>query len=393
MFSTMQNQRKAQELVEQAKNLVREADARFEELREKLQSRIGSIDAIRSNLVGKTLEMFRHRFEKIENEPEIELAPVAPESVAQQAQVFFERAEVEPVRIGDAGSGKGGAFFGSLIVTVLVLLAVWVVGAVMTHQPLQPETLLDPDKLNTILTWAGGGALPGRVGDPMIGIGVAALLAIIVWMVTWSIMMGKASRKNLAVAEAAYAAAEGYRDEKERYSEAAETLEKELASLQDVLETCDIYLQEYNAVLQRILHTEGSDYETYKVHSKEVIGRAASCALAAVPLLNIAVVTTEGRPSMQLRKAVEEGEKVVVALVEEHAILIPDMTVVEEEAVPMEEAKEETEPEMEEEAGTSVEETPSSAEEDDATVQPEENTPSSSAENVSEEHSKQSSVH
>ena len=320
MFSTMQNQKKAEELIQDAKNMIAAIDEKFQKAKERLEKKVAEIDAIRSQVTKQTLARFRKRFESIENENPIELTPVAETPFSEQLQPLYEKADVEPVEVRDVKGGKGGAFFVSLIAALVTVAAALVIGAVGTGQPLVKETFTDIPKIEKILTWLSGGAFNPDMGNPAFGAVVLGIAAIAAWMITWSIMMGKAAKRNLETAEAIYNEAENYHSKKTRYTDAMDALVEELDAFEKILETCDIYMQEYNAVLQRIIHTEGTDYEAYRNVSKDIVNRAAECAEALVPLLNIAIVTTEGTPSKQLSDAIAHGERIVLALMEERPI-------------------------------------------------------------------------
>ncbi|WP_456383022.1 hypothetical protein [Hydrogenimonas sp.] len=320
MFSTMQNQKKAEELIEDAKRMISAIDEKFEKKKEKLEKKISEIDAIRSNLIARTLGRFRKRFETIENEQPIELPPIAETPLSAQLEHLYKKADIPPVKIKDVGGGKGSAFFVSLIAAILTVVAALGIGAVGTGQPLVKETFVDMAHLEKILIWLSGGAFDPNMGNPAFGAVVLAIAAIAAWSITWSIMMGKTAKRNLESAKATYAEAEEYHEKRNRYAETIETLTEELALFENILQTCDIYMQEYNAILQRIIFTEGTDYDAYRNVSKDTVKRAAECAESLIPLLNIAIVTTEGTPSQQLSHAIEHGRRIVAALLEERAI-------------------------------------------------------------------------
>ncbi|WP_201351801.1 hypothetical protein [Hydrogenimonas urashimensis] len=329
MFSTMQHQKRAEELIDDAKNLVSSIDERFAKAKERLEKKLAEIDALRSQLIKQTLAKFRKRFESIENEPAIELTPVAEAPLGEQLQPLYEKSDIEPVEIKDVRGGKGGAFFVSLLAALLTVAVALLIGAVGTGQPVAKETFTDILRLEKILAWLSGGAFDPDMGSPVFGIVVLAIAAIAAWMIAWSIMMAKSARRNLQTAEGIYGEAEKYHEVKNRYAQALDELADELDKLGKILETCDIYMQEFNAVLQRIIHTEGSDFEAYRNPSKDAVKRATECAEALIPLLNIAIVTTEGTPSRQLSDAITHGEKIVLALMENHPM--PKMETSEQE--------------------------------------------------------------
>lgn len=336
MFSTMHNQKRAEELIEDAKELIASIDETFINARERLKKKISEIDTTRLRLIKQTLAKFRERFETIENENPIELTPVSERALAEQLQSLYEKADIEPVEIKEVRRGKGGAFFASLIAVVVMAAAALIIGAVGTGQPLAPETFMDISRLEKILTWLSGGAFDPQMGSPLFGAVGLGIAVIAVWMITWSIMMGKAARRNLAIAEEVHAEAEKYHQKKAHYTDAIGRLLEELDALENILYTCDIYMQEFNAILQRIIHTEGRDFEAYKNSSKDIVKRAAECEESLVPLLNIAIVTSEGTPSKQLSMAISNGERLVLALIEERPIPAPEELVsVSEEAPTM----------------------------------------------------------
>ncbi|WP_456452464.1 hypothetical protein, partial [Hydrogenimonas sp.] len=320
MFSTMHNQKKAESLIAQARNAIDEADARFHEAKERLHKRIAEIDGVRSHFVRKSLAKFRELFGEMENEEPIELAPVSERPFSEQLQTLFEKSELEPVAIENVKRGKGGAFFTSLVATLVTVAVALVIGAVGAGLPLAPETFTQTPKLVRILEWLGGGFVAPHYANFLFGAGGLLLAALASWTIAWSIAMGKAARRNLAKAEAVFEKASAYAEKRGAYSDAIETLANDLQRLEKVFDTCDIFMQEFNASLRRILHVEGHDYRSFKPASQATVDRAAACAQSVVPILNLAIVTSEGTPSSQLEHAIAHGEKIVAALIEEKEI-------------------------------------------------------------------------
>ncbi|WP_457595899.1 hypothetical protein [Hydrogenimonas sp.] len=317
MFSTLHNQRRAEALVAEAKEAVASAREAFEEAKEALHAKLVPLDERRGHLAQKSLHRFRELFAKIENEPPVELGPVSESPFSWQIQSHLEDHAVEPVAIEEVKSGKAGAFFGSLIATLVTFVVAMAVGAVGSGLGLSPDTFTDKYKILHILEWFGGGAWHVLWANPLIGAAGLAAALLAVWLISWSIFMGKAARRNLARAEASHARALEYAQKLRQRADNFRALADELARLTDILETCDIYMQEFNATLRRIRHTEGDDYSRYKEASKAIVRRSARCASALIPMLNIALVTTEGAPSSQLARALERGDALVAALVEE----------------------------------------------------------------------------
>jgi len=333
MFSTMSRQKKAEELVKEAQTEVSQADSAFETAKQKLQEEVAKIDKIRNHLIQQTMRQFHQLFETIRNEPAIELAPPSETTIAQQLEPLYRKSEIPPVVIDNVKGGKGGAIFLALLAVVATVAAALGIGAVALGLPLKPETFMQLPQVEKILAWLGGGAYDLTLANPLYGaIGLGAAV-IAVWLIVYSIAMGKAAGNNLKKAEKAFDEAKTYAEEKRRYASSMETLAEALEKLARDYETFDIFLEEFNATLRRILHTEGEDYNNYRPLSQEKVRRAAECTAAMMPLLSIAVVTTEGDPSWQLLNTLPQTESLRSALVEEKPCVHVNVSAKEEEKV------------------------------------------------------------
>ncbi|WP_457598775.1 hypothetical protein [Hydrogenimonas sp.] len=348
MFSSLKNQKKAEELIEEARRLIAETDDRARGARERLERTVAEIDKLRNHLSKNTLKRFHDLFFRIEGAEPIELVDVPERPFSAQAEELTERLDaVEPVEIGGAKRGKLSAVFGSLSAALVTLVVAVVVAAVATGVPLDPQTLQSPDTARKILTWIGGGAFGYADASPLFGgVGLAAAV-LAAGLIVWSILMAKSSGNNLAEAKNSFADAQTYHERKEHYISAMDALSEALERLGEILETIDIFMQEDNAVLRRILHTEGRDFQRYKEGSKERVVRAAHCAEAVAPMLSITIVTSEGEPSEQLTDTLQKGSLYRDALVAEEPLP-------ERESAASKEKKEEEKPSLAIETGESL---------------------------------------
>ncbi len=317
MFSSLQKQKKAESLVEAAKNAVSEADARFIRARERLLESLERLDKTRSRLIQETIPLFLERYESFEREKPISLTPLADESFGPQVRMLYERIAIEPVQIATADRGKTGALLAAVTGVAVALIFALIVAAVGTGAPLAIATFTQPDHLSKMLAWLGGGAFNMPWASPWLGALGLITAAVTIWLVIWSMRMGQKARRNLAAAQKSFEAAEEYAARKEAFAERAENLTEKITDLEEILCTCEIYMDEYNATLRRILHTEGKDFEKLKETSRKLLSRAAACEEALIPLLNIAIVTSDGAPSDTLETAIVEGQNLVEALLDE----------------------------------------------------------------------------
>ncbi|BBG66573.1 hypothetical protein NNO_1870 [Hydrogenimonas sp.] len=318
MFSTLQKQKRAESLIEEARHIIEETDEKCALARERLEKRVAVADNFRNRLARKILKRFHDLFFKIEGAPAVEMADIPERPFAAQLHDLTERIdEIETPEISAAKKGKLKAVAASVAAAFITVLAALAAAFVATGTPPDQQIFTDPSTIEKLLLWIGGGALGYPDASPLLGGGGLAVAALAAALITWSILMSKSSGRNLMEAESSHADAENYRDRKEHFISSMERLDSEISELGDILETFDVFLQEYNAVIRRILYTEGAEFENYKESSRKLLSRAAVCAEALVPILNITVVTMEGTPSEQLSEALERGRAFRKALIED----------------------------------------------------------------------------
>ncbi len=317
MFSTIHKQKKAEELIEEARRIVEETDEKGALAKERLEKSVAEADTLRNRLARVTIKRFRDLFFKIDGAEPVELADISEHPFGAQLQSLTDRLdEIEPVEIAAAKRGKLKAVTASVAAALITVAAAFAIALIATGTPLDPQTLTDPETLRKLLVWIGGGAFDYPGASEVWGAAGTAAAALAAALTTWSLLMAKSSGRNLSEAQKSHADAESYRDRKERYISSMQRLDGELSEFKEIMETFDIFLQEYKAVMKRILHTEGMDFEKYREESKKSVKRAAACAEAVVPILNITIVTSEGEPSKQLSEALEKGRSFRMALIE-----------------------------------------------------------------------------
>ena len=185
---------------------------------------------------------------------------------------------------------------------------------------MDPQIIATPETLQKLLVWIGGGAFDYHAASALLGAAGITTAAVAAALITWSLLMAKSSGRNLSEAENSHADAENYRDRKEHFISSMDKLNSEISEFKEILETFDIFLQEYNAAIRRILYTEGRDFESYKERSRKTVSRAAACAQALVPILNITITTSDGSASEQLFEALEKGKLFREALIHEEVL-------------------------------------------------------------------------
>ena len=376
MFSAIEHQNRAEKLVQQAVEKVSQSDETFLKSREELLKTAERVDTIKKALIQKSRELLQRLYETFEgterHDPQNE-----PPSSRAEAVALIDRLSCEPVKIENINKGKGGSSFIALLVTLIALATALAGGAVAVGLPLKPETFTNPDNIMKILTFIGGDFYYPSYGHPYVGIALLVLLALVVWLMAKGFSMGKTAKKNLAKAQTVKANADNYCQNRLEARAQISALQEALSQYANLLETCDIYSDEYNATVRRIIHVEGNDYDKLRAPSKTVIERAVTCAKAVTPLVAVSIVEEETTvPSPTLTQAIEQAQHVVAALVEERDIPMPfiETTVIEaKEEHPFNETEAQTQAEASQEhAEISPQEETRQKEENTAPQTPEE---------------------
>lgn len=323
MFSTLKNQSKATELIQKAHETIEEATARIDRAKERFVEAVSRSDNIRERIGKKSIVKFQNLLKRMRNEPPAELPPLSDTLFIEQSEPLIEMAETKTPAVARLAKKKGWALFLSFFTAVLTVGVAFLIAALATGKPLKIETFTQKESIEAMLRWIGGGAYDPSIGNTVygaIGLGLAALAAA---LIVWSMVMSGTSKRNLKNAEASLLAIENYADET---TDAAETMEY-LASLLEKyykdMEICDSFINEFNASLERILLTEGEDYDKLSDASKQALSRAIDTVTSVIPLLNITILTTENGVSGQLENAVKEAENCVRKLLKESGVEMP----------------------------------------------------------------------
>ncbi|BDY13367.1 hypothetical protein [Hydrogenimonas cancrithermarum] len=320
MFSTMHNQSRASELIERARSAIESASKQIKEAKDRLVEEISKSDSVKERLSKKSLTRFQKLAKELHNEPPLEITPVSETLFIEQAEPLLRQSEAEPPQIVQLRQKKGGAFFAALFAALVTVAAALLIGALGTALPLTLDTFSDPNAIERILAWIGGGAFDPEIANPLWGAAGLAVAAITAALITWSITLSKTARHNLDIAESLESEAEAYGHAMRETAETMEEVAEALRKYRQDLEICDAFVNEFNASIQRILLTEGNDFEAFKPASKRLIERASEAVTAMIPLLNIAILTTENRAAEQLLHAVEALHELVENLIEERPL-------------------------------------------------------------------------
>jgi len=317
LFSTIQNQSKANELIERAKEIIENTKERIREAKEKLLEEAGKNDSIKERLNKNGLNKFQELIKKIKNEDSANVTTISITQFCEQIKPLVEKSNIEPLSIIELKQKKASTLFASFFMSLISIVLVVSIGAFATGVTITPETFTDMKVWQNILAWIGGGAYNPEIANPVWGIAALVFIAIVVGITTWSIMLSKTSKENLKISESMLEDAESYENKMNDIIEKMQNLTLSLQDYRKNLEIYDAYINEFNAIIHRILLTEGDDFENFKPASKAQIERATITVSAIIPHLNIAIITTDNKTADQLLQAIDDTKKLLEDLSKE----------------------------------------------------------------------------
>lgn len=304
------NNQKAKELTSSAKELIHEADDGFKDgicqLNENLQTYI----ALRSSVTNKTLKEFDNTYFEIKNiefdDTNLSIGHGELENIDHEFQNTLE--EVKPVHVEEVNSGSFGALFQAAIFAAVAFVIAVVVGILASGSNIYLDKVPEPSQVTTLLAWFGNLADPGN-GDANKGaLLLGGLIAIIVFIVAFVKMSSRAAQ-NLKKAEVAHAQADAVHHKKLAQTHKTVTLSQYTLELSTTLKTVQVYMNEFNAIMQRILHVEGDDFSEYSEQSKKDVQMAATIHKRINSIITTNIVAEDGQVTPETRKALEECEE------------------------------------------------------------------------------------
>ncbi len=290
----------AQELLVTAENTLTESSC---ELNENLQQYF----ALRTSVTNKTLKDFDDTYFEIKNVDFDDAGLNIGHGELENIEHIF-RNTLEPipeVAVEEVKSGGLGATFKAFILATLTFFAMLLVGIFSSGANVYLDKIPSTPELNTLLTWFGNFLAPDR-GDPTKGaillIGVPLLVFVLVLLVNLAIK----AQRNLKTAKAALEKANEVHEKKHIQAKKTVTLSEYAKTLYDTLRTLQVYMHEYNAIMQRILHVEGDNYEEYSRDSKKAVRTAVTIFKRINSIIRTNVIAKDGEISPEARQALEK---------------------------------------------------------------------------------------
>ncbi len=308
----LKNNIKAKELSQSAKELLHEADSELEESSCQLDENLQAYIALRSSVINKSLKEFDTTYSEIKN---IELddtkLSIGQEELENINSTFNSSlGKIKDVHIQKVKSGSFGAFFKAIIYAVITFLVAVIGGILASGSNIYLDKMPQQSQITNLLVWFGNLIHPGH-GDVIKGsLLLGGGIALVVFLVIFTKIIFRASQ-NLKRAKLSHAQADATHHKKVSHIQKTVSLSEYTLELATILKTLQIYMNEFNAVMHRIIHVEGKDFNNYTQQSKKDIQTAVIISKRINTIITTNIIAEDGEITPDTRQALEECENCV----------------------------------------------------------------------------------
>jgi hypothetical protein len=251
-----------EELIEEARAIVNQSDSEVKDCMQILDEDIGKYEEVKAALFESSVNETEKLLEEVGFEPE------TMEDIGEEGLKFSSSDPVEPMQVKDLSSGKFSAFLLSLIAGFAVV-AGWIYAATeKTGVTLDVSKVPSEEERNALFSSIG--SLVGVEGNPMIGMAILAVSALIVMWAVYSLRVFLRKNKNLKIAEEVNKQAKFYCTKKEECKKEMDKVSAHIHEVIGVLGTFKVFFDEQNAKMRRVLYLEGTlPFNEYHQKSRE----------------------------------------------------------------------------------------------------------------------------
>ncbi|SFV53261.1 ORF 73; extensive acidic domains, potential leucine zipper; immediate early protein homolog [hydrothermal vent metagenome] len=289
------------ELIDEARAIVEASDSEVRDCMQTLDADIKAFEDRKSQLLNGSAHTIEELLDEVGFEPE-DIVDIGSDGVD-----FAKEERVKPMRVKSLSSGRFSSFILGLIVAFASAVGWIYVATEKLGLTLDVSKLPTPEVQNQIFSWIGGG-MTGGEGNPMYGMGIVALTAIISLWVVYAIRVYLRSVKNQKIAEKINEDAKFYCTEKEECKKEMESVSRHIHEVIKIMDTYDILFEEQNAKIRRIIHLEGKlPFHEYHQKSKDEMNQAGILVESLSRLISTAMADEHGSLSTEAKDSLSEA--------------------------------------------------------------------------------------
>jgi len=289
------NNQKAKELIATSQELLNEADDVLRASDDQACENVSKYVQLREDVLEQSVKNFNATYQKINNcsfqDAELNYSGKELEDIKEH--FYNETPKIVPIdiphiRTAGFSSLLIGLFWSALTFVIFIAVSMFMTGSkiYLDVMPTAEQTQPLFEFYGNIVMSANGTAFHGILFTSVISV----LIGLIIALLTYH---GRSS-KNLLLAQNVHEAAQEQKVEKDIQNSKIMTLCEYTQKLDSTVHTLHVYLEEYNAILHRILHTEGDDFEGYRLLSRKKIETAAILYKVISRIMDTDIVTADG---------------------------------------------------------------------------------------------------
>ena len=251
-------------LVNQAKQMVKEADTQTEACRLLLVGDLKEYEQAKDSLKAGGFDACASLLEKLGYQTKPDTV-----KVEEKVVVFEPKEELEPIVLKDVASGKfTGMVYaligGAITATGLVYLATEKLGMTLDISKV-PSTEI----MGNIASWFS--EVVGLGSNVYVGSGIFALASLSVMAIIYAVRVNLKGNENLHFAVKQLVEAELYTEQKGHCKEEMDKVDVHMKETVDTLKMYEVLFNEQKGKLERILHIEGSKEKSTDYHEKSFL--------------------------------------------------------------------------------------------------------------------------
>jgi len=293
----------ADQLINEARDMVNQSDSEVKDCMEILDEDINAFEEVKSALIKGSLQKNEALLSEVGFEPE------TIDNVSEEDVKFGSEEPIRPMQVKNLSSGKFGAFILALIAG-LAVIAGWIFFATKKlGVTLYLDKIPSQEVQNKLLAWIGGGVTGGE-GNPMVGIAILGLSALIAMWAVYSFRVYLRKAHNQKLAQKVNEEAQFYCTKKEECKKEMEKVSEHIHKVIGSLHTYDVFFDELNAKIKRVLHLEGKlPFNEYHQKSKEEMKGATILTNSLNELISTPMATESGSLSEESEKALDRANR------------------------------------------------------------------------------------
>jgi len=301
--------KKARELITSAEKMLHDVDSEIEKTDSLFEQDLQRYILLRDDVSAHSLKTFDDIYRQIQNvDFKGSILAYSDEKMEDIGDEFCKcKHEIEPVVIDKVNTGIFSAVAGGLSAGLAALAAAVSVALMQTGIEFDFKKIPDQEQITSVLEWFGGGMLQEGSADAMAGGYILGSGVAVVTLIAGYLILNARSGKNLSAAEAKFSEATASHMDKSTQNRKTMSMTEYIETLENNLKTLKVYMDEFNAVLKRIIHIEGTDYAAYSMNSQKDVHTALSIYKRAKSLICAKVVGNEGVVASASRDELEKS--------------------------------------------------------------------------------------